>query len=242
MAKTEPNHIDGVLLVDKTPDWTSHDVVNLVRRRFNLDKTGHCGTLDPLATGLLVLLLGKATKFQDQLMGQDKVYEAVLRLGVETSTEDRSGEVIATHDWSGVTVDAVRSTAASFIGEQMQVPPMMSAIKKNGQPLYKMARKGEEIEREPRPIKIEALDIKSIDLPDVSFTLHCSKGTYVRTVCADWGRKLGCGGHMAELRRIRSGKLTVEGAVTPEEIKCWQLEDLSAHVMSLDKLAELYGA
>ncbi len=242
MARTEPNHIDGLLLVDKTPDWTSHDVVNLVRRRFNLDKTGHCGTLDPLATGLLVLLLGKATKFQDQLMGQDKVYEAVLRLGVETSTEDRSGEVIATRDWSGVTEDAVRSTAASFIGEQFQVPPMMSAIKKNGQPLYKMARKGEEIEREPRPIRIEALDITNIVLPEVAFTLHCSKGTYVRTVCADWGRKLGCGGHMAALRRIRSGKLSVEGAVTPEAIKGWQLEDLSAHVMSLDKLAELYGA
>ena len=113
MARTEPNHIDGLLLVDKTPDWTSHDVVNLVRRRFNLDKTGHCGTLDPLATGLLVLLLGKATKFQDQLMGQDKVYEAVLRLGVETSTEDRSGEVIATRDWAGVTEEAIRSTAAT---------------------------------------------------------------------------------------------------------------------------------
>lgn len=241
MAKTEPNHIDGVLLVDKTPDWTSHDVVNLVRRRFNLDKTGHCGTLDPLATGLLVLLLGKATKYQDLLMGQDKVYEAVMRLGTETSTEDRSGEVIAEQDWSSVTPEAVRAAGATFIGEQLQVPPMMSAIKKNGQPLYKMARKGETIEREPRPIVIQALDITDIRLPDVAFTLHCSKGTYVRTVCADWGRKLGCGAHMSELRRIRSGKLTVDGAVVPEQIKDWQLENLVNAVMPLEKLAELYG-
>ncbi|MBP5640239.1 MAG: tRNA pseudouridine(55) synthase TruB [Victivallales bacterium] len=242
MPRMEPNHIDGLLLVDKTPDWTSHDVVNLVRRRFNLDKTGHCGTLDPLATGLLVLLLGKATKFQDMLMGQEKVYEAVMCLGTETDTEDRSGEIVATHDWSMVTEESIRKVGESFLGEQFQVPPMMSAIKKNGQPLYKMARRGESIEREPRPITIYGLDITRLELPNVFFTLRCSKGTYVRTVCADWGRKLGCGGHMKELRRVRSGKLSVDGAVKPEAIKEWQLADLASNVMSLEKLADLYGA
>lgn len=241
MPRPEPVHLNGALLVDKTGDWTSHDVVNLVRHRFHLDKVGHCGTLDPLATGLLVLLLGKATKLQDSLMGQDKVYVATMRLGVETDSEDCTGEVTATHDWSSVTEEQVRATGKEFLGDQMQIPPMVSAIKRNGQPLYKMARKGEVIEREPRPIHIAGLDITGISLPDVDFTLTCSKGTYVRTICADWGRKLGCGGHMLALRRTHSGKLSVDGAVTPEEIKGWELPDLERHVMSLERIAELYG-
>lgn len=241
MAHRETNHADGVLLVDKTRDWTSHDVVNLVRRRFNLDKTGHCGTLDPLATGLLVILCGKATKLQDTLMGQDKVYCATMRLGVETDSEDSTGEVTATHDWSGVTAEQVRETGASFLGEQMQIPPMVSAIKRNGQPLYKLARKGETVERAPRPIRITGLEITRLELPEVDFTLSCSKGTYVRTICADWGRKLGCGGHMQALRRVCSGKLRVEQAVTADVIKTWELPQLLEHLMPLEEVAALYN-
>ena len=233
MARTEPNHIDGLLLVDKTPDWTSHDVVNLVRRRFNLDKTGHCGTLDPLATGLLVLLLGKATKFQDQLMGQDKVYATTMRLGVETDSEDRTGQVIATADCSAVTEAQIRETAAAFIGPQMQTPPMVSAIKLHGQPLYKLARKGQTVERQPREITIHSFDIIRIALPDVDFTVRCTKGTYVRTICADFGRRLGCGAHMLELRRLQSGNFNLDNAVTIDQIKAWELPDLQNHLLPL---------
>ncbi|MBR5025399.1 MAG: tRNA pseudouridine(55) synthase TruB [Victivallales bacterium] len=227
------NKVDGILVVDKPMDWTSYDVVNCVKRRFNVEKVGHCGTLDPIATGLLVILLGKAPKFQDQFMGQDKVYAATMRLGVETDSEDRTGQVIATSDCSAVTEAQIREIAAAFIGPQMQTPPMVSAIKLHGQPLYKLARKGQTVERQPREITIHSFDITRIALPDVDFTVRCTKGTYVRTICADFGRRLGCGAHMLELRRLQSGNFNLDNAVTIDQIKAWELPDLQNHLLPL---------
>ncbi len=236
MTRPPPNQIDGVLLVDKAPDWTSHDVVNCVRRRFNLSKAGHCGTLDPLATGLLVLLLGKATKWQDRLMGEDKVYAGTLCLGIETDSEDRTGQVTATADPGAVTEEQLRTAAARFLGEQNQTPPMVSALKKNGRPLYELARQGKVVEREPRRVHISRFDLTRIDLPRADFLVHCSKGTYIRTLCADLGRALGCGAHMCELRRRQSGAFLVDQAASLDEIKAWTLEDLVGHVIPLEQL------
>ena len=240
MPRRTMNEIDGLLLVDKPMDWTSHDVVNCIRSRFNLSKTGHCGTLDPIATGLLVLLLGHATKLQDRLLSEDKVYTGTMRLGVETDSEDRTGVVTATADASGVTPEQVRAVAARFLGPQQQTPPMVSAIKKDGKPLYKLARKGEVIERESRPIVIHALELSRIALPDVDFCVHCSKGTYIRTLCADMGRALGCGAHMLELRRESSGSFQVADAVNMDAIKSWELPEFVQHVQPLgDVIAKL---
>lgn len=236
MARPPLNQIDGILLVDKAPDWTSHDVVNCVRRRFNLSKTGHCGTLDPLATGLLVLLLGKATKWQDRLMSEDKVYAGTLCLGVETDSEDRTGKVTATADPGAVTEELLRAAAGRFLGEQLQTPPMVSALKKNGRPLYELARQGKVIEREPRRVCISRFDFTRMALPQADFLVHCSKGTYIRTLCADLGRILGCGAHMSELRRLRSGVFQVENAASLEAVKTWTLDDLLVHVIPLEQL------
>lgn len=226
----------GVLLVDKPEEWTSHDVVNCVRRRFRVKKVGHCGTLDPAATGLLVIVLGKATKLSSRLSGQDKVYTGTMRLGVETTTQDREGEVTATRDCSGIDEAQVRAALAQFTGEQLQIPPMVSAVKQDGKPLYKLARKGIEVEREPRPICIHELTVAEVRLPDVDFTVACTKGTYVRTLCVDIGNVLGCGAHLAALRRTHSGAFDIADAVTIDEIKTWEREDLLARMMPLTEL------
>ena len=218
-----PNDISGILLVDKPQDWTSQDVVSCIKHRFHLKKAGHCGTLDPMATGLLVLLFGKCTKLQDSLMAGDKVYRASMRLGVETDTEDATGNVIAEHSTDGLSEDDVRRAALSMIGELNQIPPMVSAIKRNGKKLYELARKGMTVEREARRISVFSIEIGRIEIPDVEFTVHCSKGTYVRTLCADWGRKLGCGANMTSLRRLRSGAHSVEDAYGMDDIKSWDL-------------------
>ncbi len=223
MERIPPNDISGILLVDKPQDWTSQDAVSCIKHRFHLKKAGHCGTLDPMATGLLVLLFGKCTKLQDSLMAKDKVYRASMRLGIETDTEDATGNVVAEHSIEGIDEEAVRKSAQSLIGELMQVPPMVSAIKRNGKKLYELARKGITVEREPRQISIFSIEIERISLPEVDFIVHCSKGTYVRTLCADWGSALGCGANMTALRRLRSGEHSVENAYTIETIKGWEL-------------------
>ncbi len=226
----------GILLVDKPSEWTSHDVVNCVRRRFNLKKVGHCGTLDPLATGLLVLVLGKATKLADRLSGQDKTYVGTMRLGVQTTSQDADGEVTATADTTNVTPQDVTTVMARFVGPQLQLPPMVSALKKDGKALYKLARKGIEVERERRPVTIHRLNIISIDLPDVQFEVACSKGSYVRTLCADIGEQLGCGAHLAQLRRTRSGQFDVADSFTMDDIKTWEKATLLNNMISLPQL------
>lgn len=223
MERIPPNDISGILLVDKPQDWTSQDAVSCIKHRFHLKKAGHCGTLDPMATGLLVLLFGKCTKLQDSLMAKDKVYRASMCLGIETDTEDATGNVVAEHSIEGIDEEAVRKSAQSLIGELMQTPPMVSAIKRNGKKLYELARKGITVEREPRQISIFSIEIERISLPDVDFIVHCSKGTYVRTLCADWGRALGCGANMTALRRLKSGEHSVENAYTMDTIKGWEL-------------------
>jgi tRNA pseudouridine55 synthase len=224
-------NVDGILLVDKPQDWTSHDVVNCIRGRFRLGKVGHCGTLDPLATGLLVVVLGRATKLAEQFSGADKTYAATLRIGTETDSQDSTGKVIAEHDWSMVTPESVRTVFSTFLGPQLQMPPMVSAIKRDGQPLYKLARQGREVEREARPIVIQSIEITRLELPDVDFIVTSSKGTYVRTLCSDIGAKLGCGGLMSALRRVRSGQFSLaDGVVTMEQVKSWTLDELMPHI------------
>lgn len=226
MSNTAHLSESGVLLVDKPEGWTSHDAVNCLRRRFRLKKVGHCGTLDPLATGLLVLVIGRATKLSSRFINDDKVYSGVIRLGVETSSQDRDGEITRRHEISDVSEKYVQEAVAGFLGEQKQIPPMVSAIKVNGQKLYKLARKGREIEREPRLVHIYDFTMESIQLPDIRFRVHCSKGTYIRTLAADLGNILGCGGHLHQLRRLRSGSFEVSDAVPMEKIKQWEREDL----------------
>ena len=216
----------GVLLVNKPKDWTSHDVVAFIRSRFNAAKCGQCGTLDPAATGLLVVVLGKFTKLSQKFSGEDKTYEGTILLGTETDSQDMDGNVIRQNDWSGVTEQQLRDAFASFVGDIEQIPPMVSAVKKDGERLYELARKGQEIEREPKPISIYSIDISRVALPYADFTVECSKGTYVRTLCADVGARLGCGAALYRLNRLRSGEFSLDDAVDIETVKQWTQDDL----------------
>ena len=231
--------LSGVLLVDKPREWTSFDVVNFVRSRFNIPKVGHCGTLDPAATGLLVLMLGRFTTLSSRFSGDDKVYEGSMRLGIETDSGDLDGETVATADPSGITAERIAEVLAKFRGEQMQIPPMVSAVKVGGKKLYELARRGEEIEREPRKIFIRRLDIVECAPPDCSFVLECSKGTYVRTLCSDAGRLLGCGAVLTSLRRTRSGRFDVKDALGVDTLKEWDQKQLADHVTT--RLGQLSG-
>ena len=224
--KLPPFEHSGILLVDKPKDWTSHDVVNLIRHRFNVNKVGHCGTLDPSATGLLVLVLGKATKQSETLSKSDKTYEGTILFGIETDSQDMEGQVIAERDPSSLTEDAVRREFAKFAGEQEQIPPMFSAVKKDGKRLYDLAREGKHVEREPRRITIHSIEITKIELPKANFIVDCTKGTYVRTLCHDIGRNLGCGGVLFNLRRTRSGDFSIAKAHQIEDIKEWDQDKL----------------
>lgn len=228
----------GVILVDKPKEWTSHDVVNCIRRRYRIKKVGHCGTLDPNATGLLVVVFGYATKLSGKFSPQDKVYRGTMRLGVVTDSQDAEGTVVEEHDPSEVTKEQLTAAAGEFTGDIEQIPPMVSAVKKDGQPLYKLARKGQEVEREPRPIRVDRLDILDFEPPDAQLEIACSKGTYVRTLCHDIGQKLGCGAYLLDLRRLKSGMFDVKDAYTMDTIKTWEKDDLMAHKIHLDELLQ----
>ena len=229
---------DGLLLVDKPAGMTSSDVVVAVRRMFRLRKVGHAGTLDPQATGLLLLLVGRGTKFCTSLMGGDKTYEGTLRLGAATTTQDAEGEVVSGSDPSGVARERLEAlVAADFTGDIFQTPPMVSAIKVNGVPLYKMARKGEEVAREPRLVHVFSFRIDDFALPDVRFTVRCTKGTYVRTLCHDIGAALGCGGHLAALRRTRSGRFSVADAIALDNLRALPRADLPSRLLPLSALS-----
>jgi tRNA pseudouridine55 synthase len=232
----------GVLLIDKAPDMTSHDVVAIARRALNTKKIGHCGTLDPMATGLLMLVIGRATKIQDLLMSEDKEYVGTLTLGAVTSTQDRQGEVLETKPVPAFSEEQIRQAFDAFTGEFEQMPPMVSAIKKDGVPLYKLARKGQVIERELRPVRVDGYKITRIELPEVDFIVNCSKGFYVRTYAHDIGGKLGCGGHLSALRRTRSGKFTLDRAVTVADLKTAPREDLLKAMVSLAEISLMRGA
>jgi tRNA pseudouridine55 synthase len=229
--------LDGALLIDKPAGPTSHDVVDIVRRDFGLKKVGHCGTLDPNATGLLILVLGRATKLSEKLMGDDKVYEGTMKLGVTTNSYDSDGEVLEAKPVPPLTLEQLNAQAATFVGDQMQMPPMVSAIKKDGVPLYKLARQGVEVEREPRFIHIYNFRFTEYAEPLGHFSVACTKGTYVRSLAHDLGQKLGCGAHLSGLRRVVSGQFDVADAVTLEDVVKFTLAELEARVIPFLKLA-----
>ena len=236
------SEIDGVLLVDKAPGMTSHDVVALVRRRLGFKKIGHCGTLDPLATGLLILVLGRGTKIQDLLMAEDKEYVGTMTLGVTTDSQDADGQAVETKPVSDFSREQIEAAFAKFDGDFYQMPPMVSAIKKEGVPLYKLARQGKTVEREPRFVHVFAHEIKAVRLPDIDFRVVCSKGFYVRTYAHDIGAELGCGAHLKTLRRTRSGRFNLERAITVEELQTKEPREISAKILSLPEVSRLRGA
>lgn len=206
---------DGVIIIDKPEGWTSHDVVAKVKKTLRAKKVGHLGTLDPIATGVLPLVVNGATRYARILEGGRKVYHAAMKIGETTDTYDSEGKVIEIADYSSVTADDVNSTSAVFKGKIMQVPPMYSSVKRNGVPLYKLARKGLVVDREPKEVEIISLEVVGIGMPNVEFMVTCSRGTYVRSLCNDIGSKLGCGAHMTWLRRHASGEFTLDEAVSP---------------------------
>src|SRR5271165_6545106 len=204
--------LDGAILIDKPAGPTSHDVVDAIRRRFQIKKVGHCGTLDPNATGLLIIVLGRGTKLSEKLMGDDKVYEGTIKFGETTNSYDSDGEITASLPIPLVTLEQLNDEAAKFIGDQMQTPPMVSAIKKNGVPLYKLARKGIEVEREPRLIHIYNFRFTEYSEPFGKFRVACTKGTYIRSIAHDLGQRLGCGAHLASLRRTAVAEFAIADA------------------------------
>ena len=234
--------IDGVLLIDKAPGMTSHDVVAIVRKRLGFKKVGHCGTLDPLATGLLLIVLGRGTKIQDLLMAEDKEYTGTMQLGITTDSQDADGQVVETRLVPEFTAEQIQESFEKFHGDFYQMPPMVSAIKQGGVPLYKLARQGKTVEREPRFVHVFAHEITRVALPDIDFRVVCSKGFYVRTYAFDIGNDLGCGAHLRMLRRTKSGRFSVEGAVTVEELKSQDPEWIASRVLDLPTVSRLRGA
>ncbi len=208
----------GFLNIDKPSGWTSHDVVAKLRRVTRVRRIGHAGTLDPLATGVLVMCIGVATRLSDYLMDGDKRYRATLHLGIETSTWDGEGEVIAERDSTAVTRENLAAACAGFVGEITQTPPAYSAIKRNGQPMYRLARRGREVELPPRHVTITEITILSFEPPLTTIDVACSKGTYVRSLVHDVGVTLGCGAFLSALRRLRSGPFVIEEAMPLPEI------------------------
>ena len=228
----EPN---GIILIDKPQGITSHDAVFTMRRLLHTKKTGHTGTLDPDATGLLVVLVGRAAKAAEYIVSEDKVYEATLLLGVATDTQDSGGQVVfQSGDIPGEL--SVYRAVSSFIGDYSQVPPMYSAIKQNGRKLVDLARKGIETERQARPVVIHDIECDRKSEREYSLTVHCSKGTYIRTLCDDIGKKLGCGGCMSSLRRIKSGSFDVADALTLDECRSMFYEELCSRLIDTESL------
>lgn len=211
--------MDGILVIRKEKGYTSHDVVAKLRGILHMKKIGHTGTLDPEAEGVLPVALGKATRLVEMLTEKQKTYEAVLRLGVVTDTQDMTGEVLSQGAAEDITQEQVTEAVQSFLGEQLQVPPMYSALKVNGKKLYELAREGVTVERTPRPVCFYELKILEMQLPIVRLEVTCSKGTYIRTLCHDIGQKLGCGGAMEKLLRTRSGQFTLADSMTLAQVE-----------------------
>ena len=227
---------DGALLIDKPVGPTSHDVVDAIRRRFQIKKVGHCGTLDPNATGLLVMVLGRGTKLSEKLMATDKTYEGTLKLGETTSSFDAQGKLTGSLPVPLLTLEQLNELAATFVGDLMQLPPMVSAVKKDGVPLYKLARKGLVVERKERLIHLYTFRFSAYQEPIATFRVACTKGTYVRTLAHDFGQKLGCGAHLHTLRRLASGKFDVANALPLDQALALTAKELEARVIPLLKL------
>ncbi len=229
--------LDGVLLVDKPSDHTSHDVVARLRRKLNMKRIGHAGTLDPMATGLMILLIGKATRISQYLISLDKEYEGTVELGKVTDSQDADGEVLETRPVPALTEEQLREAMKTFLGDQYQTPPMYSAIKIDGVPLYKSARKGVEVEREPRFIRVMSFELTKFGVPRFDFRLRCSKGTYVRTIAHDLGQRLGCGAHLAALRRTATDKFNVTQALTIEQIEALPIPEIEKRLIPVHQAA-----
>jgi tRNA pseudouridine55 synthase len=213
-------------------------VVDAIRRKFGIKKVGHCGTLDPNATGLLVIVLGRGTKLSEKLMGGDKVYEGEIKFGETTNSYDADGEILETKAVPPLTLEQLNEAAAAFIGDQMQTPPMVSAVKIKGVPLYKLARKGIEVEREPRLVHIYNFRFTRYESLAGEFRIACTKGTYVRSIAHELGQKIGCGAHLATLRRIMSGKFDVADAISLADVLRLTMVELEKKVIPFLKLAQ----
>lgn len=233
MSAPQLPSIDGILCVDKPKDWTSHDVCAFIRSRFKIKKVGHAGTLDPLATGLLVVLLGRATKQSIALTSNDKEYSGVMELGVKTDSHDRKGAELATAPAEKITLEDIKNkTAEKFTGDIIQVPPMVSALKQKGVRLYELARKGIEVPREGRPVTVHDWKITRKEGNFVEFSTRVSKGTYVRTLVNDLGEALGCFACLADLRRLRSGDYKIEDSLTIDQLKSLTAPELRQKIVA----------
>jgi len=210
--------VQGILVVDKPEGLTSHDVVQKIRRAYSIRQVGHAGTLDPIASGVLVLLVGSATRIAQYLQEDDKEYHLVLRLGLETDTQDITGEILGGSDPLGITEEELLAAMDRYTGTFSQVPPSFSAVKVAGQPLYKLARQGVRIQAQPRKVTVYSIEVSGIDLPRVSMKVVCSKGTYMRTLCHDIGHDLGVGGCMESLIRARSGQFSIKDAAQLDQV------------------------
>lgn len=237
MPLQEFTALDGALLIDKPAGPTSHDVVDAIRRHFGIKKVGHCGTLDPNATGLLIIVLGRGTKLSEKLMSDDKVYEGMIKFGEATDSYDADGDLVSSLPVPPLTIEEINELAAGFVGDLMQTPPMVSAVKKDGVPLYKLARKGVEVQREPRLVHIYSFRFSDYQEPFGRFGVACTKGTYVRSLAHELGQKVGCGAHLHTLRRTVAGKFNVTDAVQFEEVLKLTEKQLEARVMPFLKLA-----
>jgi len=235
MHEFEP--LDGALLIDKPAGPTSHDVVDAIRDTFRIKKVGHCGTLDPNATGLLIIVLGRGTKLSEKLMSADKVYEGTIKFGETTDSYDAAGELTGSLPVPPTTVAELNELGKSFVGDHLQTPPMVSAIKKDGVPLYKLARKGVEVERQPRLVHIYSFQFSDYQEPVGRFRVACTKGTYVRSLAHELGQKVGCGAHLATLRRTVSGKFNVADAIEFEKVLDLPLSELEKRVIPFLKLS-----
>ena len=233
----QAKELEGVLLVDKPTAHTSHDVVARLRRKLNMRRIGHAGTLDPMATGLLIMLIGKATRISQYLISLDKEYEGTITLGQTTDSQDADGEVMETRPVPPLTEDEVRTAMNAFLGDQYQMPPMYSAIKIDGVPLYKSARKGENVVREPRFIRVMSFDLTRFALPQLDFRLRSSKGTYVRTIAHDLGQKLGCGAHLSALRRTATDRFNISQALTLDAIEALPIPEIERRLIPVYEAA-----
>ncbi len=220
------------ILIDKPIGWTSFKVVHKIRRAINVKKVGHAGTLDPLATGLLIICTGKKTKEITQFQDLEKTYTGKIILGKTSPSMDMETDITET-DFSGITVDQILKVRDSFVGKIMQIPPMFSAVKVKGKSLYKIARKGKEIAREPREVEVHKFEIKKISLPEIEFEIVCSKGTYIRSIANDLGEKLGCGGVLGSLRRTAIGNYSIDNALDVDEFT----EKMKAAMVSDQKIS-----
>jgi tRNA pseudouridine55 synthase len=238
--------IDGLLIVDKPEGITSLDVVREIKHRFDVERAGHIGTLDPFATGVLPVAMNEGTKLVPFLGEGPKDYQVTLRLGEETATDDWTGQVVMRREWEGLVPGEITALIHTFRGKMLQTPPMFSAVKMQGKPLYRLARKGIEVERKEREVEIYRIQAEEIDLPLVRFNVSCSKGTYIRALGRDIGRKLGCGAHVLRLRRVRSGPFTLEQAISWERLTNLSTADglhpwLISLSAALPNLPELVG-